>query len=239
MKIRLGNNYNIISGQITGQADNELKPEIYNPSANISTEAKLLPLNNSINNRISFTASSENILARSADIITTGIEKLQKGGHFMEFCVVDLLGMWIPRIWQNLLRNREELGHLNYKAGAEETIREILTGPSMFIIPLFFLALSNKFFGAASRVRFDMAERFNAVFSQVCEKSPLNILKNPETLKKAFYGNMLDKILEPYKLSTCEQKQYKTLLVGYLKKLESKPDLWKWNSRIFKQPESF
>lgn len=66
---------------------------------------------------------------------------IEKAGFFVEFLIVDAISMIAPRICVGLNRDKDKLGHFNYKAGAEEAGREILSGPSMNLIPMGILAL--------------------------------------------------------------------------------------------------
>ena len=45
---------------------------------------------------------------------------IENNGFLGEFLSIDTFGMMAPRTGQGYLRNRKELGHLNYKAGREE-----------------------------------------------------------------------------------------------------------------------
>lgn len=75
---------------------------------------------------------------------TSGIFKwIEKKGFFVEFLIVDTLSMIVPRIWIGLNRDKDKIGHYNYKAGAEEAGRECLSGPSMNLIPMGILALAS------------------------------------------------------------------------------------------------
>jgi hypothetical protein len=101
-------------------------------------------------------AVEKSFMHKVSHIIDKTMRGIESGGFFAEFLVLDVLGMMGPRTIQAYLRNKDELGHLNHKAGREEAIREVLTGPSFFVVPLAFLALSNKLFGSATKVKVDV-----------------------------------------------------------------------------------
>lgn len=65
---------------------------------------------------------------------------IDNSSFFVEFLIIDTLSMVLPRVAVGLNRDKEQLGHLNYKAGAEELGREALSGPSMNLIPMATLA---------------------------------------------------------------------------------------------------
>lgn len=74
------------------------------------------------------------------DGATKAFKFIDNGGFFIEFLIVDTISLILPRIWIGLNRDKEELGHFNYKAGKEEAGREVLSGPSMNLIPMGILA---------------------------------------------------------------------------------------------------
>lgn len=121
-----------------------------------------------------------------ANGLVSTIAFIENNGFAGEFFTVDGLGMMGPRTVQAYTRNRKELGHLNYKAGAEEAIREFLTGPSMFLIPVSFMLLSGKLFGRASKLNVNTLKEFGKVSKEV--------LKNSENVPK-FKTNFYDKAL--------------------------------------------
>lgn len=76
---------------------------------------------------------------------TRAMETVIDGNFLVNFLVVDALSMIIPRIVIGLLRDKDKTGKLNYKAGAEEAGREVISGPSMMFIPMAIVAGYKKF----------------------------------------------------------------------------------------------
>lgn len=114
--------------------------------------------------------------------------KLEKGGFLFEFVFIDFVGLIVPRTVQAYNRNKKELGHPNYKAATEEFLREILTGPSMFLIPMVFLASSKKMFGPASQVKLDTLKKFKEITGKVIKDT-----KN-KNLAQNFYKEVVDRL---------------------------------------------
>jgi len=115
---------------------------------------------------------------------------VETGGFIAEFLLVDFIGMIIPRTVQAYNRNKEELGHPNYAAAKEEFTREILSGPSMFVIPMCCLLGARKMFGSASHVKIKMLKEFKEVTKSALEKTNAksgNIIDN-------FYTSLVDKL---------------------------------------------
>jgi len=125
--------------------------------------------------------------------------KIETGGFIVEFMVVDFAGMVIPRTYQAYHRNEKELGHPNYAAAKEEFTREILSGPSMFLIPFGFLAASKKMFGSSSHVKLDTLKKFKEitgqVFNKIATSHPTGALRNDSCgLAQNFYNKVVEKI---------------------------------------------
>lgn len=102
-----------------------------------------------------------------------------------EFLAVDLFGMITPRTAQGYTRNQEELGHLNYKAGTEELIRELLSGPAFFYVPAITIAAACKLADKSANIKRDTLNKFKNIFSNITKNVPnLSNIKNPEEQAK-------------------------------------------------------
>ncbi len=98
------------------------------------------------------------------------MQQIERGGFFAEFCIMDVCGMVLPRIYQGLHRNEKELGHLNYQAGAEEALREGITGPSMFLIPIIAVYLAGRMLGKGTRINSNLLAQFSDSFKSLGKK---------------------------------------------------------------------
>lgn len=114
--------------------------------------------------------------------LTFIMEKMENGGFLLEFLALDFFGMMIPRTYQAFTRNQEDLGHLNYKAGSEELIRELLTGPSMMFVPMIFMASSRKCFGASTQINEATHKQFKEVMEAGLE--PENLASTEQKAKE-------------------------------------------------------
>ena len=70
-----------------------------------------------VTNSIPHTAKAENVRRSQSfkgvasyigDANKSFIHYLEKGGFFAEFCIMDLCGLVLPRVWQGFNRNKEE-----------------------------------------------------------------------------------------------------------------------------------
>lgn len=102
----------------------------------------------------------------------TGLFKwIDKQGFFVEFLIVDTISMICPRVLVGLNRDRDKTGQYNYKAAAEEAGREILSGPSMNLIPMGILAAVSAF-KPASHMNKGTLGAFAELMNKVIDKSP-------------------------------------------------------------------
>lgn len=119
---------------------------------------------------------------------------IENNGFLGEFLAVDTTGMMGPRALQGYTRNMKELGHLNYKAGHEETIRELLSGPAFFYVPLSVLLLVSLLKGKAAKVD----TKTLAEFKSVMQKTALN-MKNAVETKKNFVKTIINDAFVDFK----------------------------------------
>ena len=118
---------------------------------------------------------------------------IEKNGFLGEFLAVDATGMMGPRALQGYTRNMEELGHLNYKAGHEETIRELLSGPAFFYVPLIVLSLASLLKGKAAKVDTKMLGEFKSVM-----KNTAVDMKNAVATKTNFVKTIVNDSFKDY-----------------------------------------
>ena len=70
------------------------------------------------------------------DIAVATMDFVDRGGLFASFTIQDMLGTNFPRTYVGLNRNKDVTGKYNFKEASEVALREFMTGPSMFIIPM-------------------------------------------------------------------------------------------------------
>lgn len=156
----------------------KLNPINYTNYQNINTERNTFKKNNAPS------------FGNAAVSLATFIESK---GFLGEFLAVDATGMAGPRAGQGFLRNRKELGHLNYKAGTEETIRELLSGPAFFFVPLGVLSAMSFLRGKTAKVN----TKTLAQFKNLMKKTPVD-LKNADLTKTNFVNTVADDIFKGY-----------------------------------------
>lgn len=126
---------------------------------------------------------------------------IEKGGYPASFIIQDGLGFIAPRVGKGLLRgselkdengnpildeNGKQKRELNWEYARKEGIREVITGPSAFIIPLGMLAFINKQFGRGNNVKLNYLDSFKKPFTDYA-KNNLEVIKNGNPDKGQFY----------------------------------------------------
>jgi hypothetical protein len=132
--------------------------------------------------------------------VVTVMDAIERGGFAASFISQDGIGMVAPRIYEGLNRNRQKdengkkTGPLNWEFARREGIREILSGPSAFLIPLGILSVIKKTSGTANNVRVDHINTLGNEFATYLSKNPAQI-SNPSELKKGYYAQVFENTL--------------------------------------------
>src|SRR5574344_1224733 len=121
------------------------------------------------------------------------MEAIGAGGVCASFVIQDFGGMGIPRVWRGLHRNEKETGHLNYSFATQEFLREAISGPATFAIPLAVLAMSSHASGKTVNVPATYIKTFGDNFTEYASKA--KDLSNKKVLKEGFYYDTVEKML--------------------------------------------
>ncbi|MBS4759640.1 MAG: hypothetical protein KHX03_02960 [Clostridium sp.] len=119
---------------------------------------------------------------------------IENNGFMGEFLTIDTVGMMAPRTAQGYTRNKEELGHLNYKAGREELVRELLSGPAYFYVPLAVLTIAGLLRGKSAKVSQKVLSSFKNIM-----KNTAGNLKETAALKNNFVNEFKKEAFGDYK----------------------------------------
>lgn len=131
---------------------------------------------------------------KGIDTIVIGtMDAIERGGLFASFTVQDVLGTILPRPLTGLSRNKKEnKGKKNTAFAIKELIREVVTGPSMFLIPMGILAVGKKFIGNAVNIPTRHIKGLGEIFKDSITETNLS---NPAELKKDFYTKTFKNML--------------------------------------------
>lgn len=142
--------------------------------------------------------------------VVTTMDAIDRGGLVASFLVQDFLGMNIPRTLTGLYRNTELTGQYNYQEAAEVAIREFVSGPTMFLVPMAMLWGIKRKFGKANDVPVKMIQAMGQEFQKTVAKHGTDTLKNNSAeMKKLFYtdvfrnifSNVYDQSINPDKIN--------------------------------------
>lgn len=112
-------------------------------------------------------------------------DAIENGGLAVSFTLQDMLGTNLPRPIMGLRRNKKEnKGEANKSFAAKELVREMTTGPSMFIIPGGMLAAAKKIFGHAVNVPAHVIKALSDIHLQAADIN--NTVDKQEFFKNAF-----------------------------------------------------
>ena len=140
-----------------------------------------------VNNNISF--------GNNANPVIVFMDAMNRGGFMASFIMQDFLGMAGPRVLTGIYRNHDKTGQLNWDFAKKEGIREILSGPSAFIIPAVMLGGIKKFAGSANNVPIDYIKGFGRTFADFAQNTSSDILTDVAKSKHGFYEKVFEKML--------------------------------------------
>ena len=143
---------------------------------------------NKANNNVSFKGAGNPVI--------TLMDAIDRGGFAASFIVQDFLGMAAPRIGTGMYRNHDQTGQLNWEFAKKEGIREILSGPSTFIIPGAMMYGIKKISGKANNVPIDFIDALGQTFTEYASNANNRaLLTNVPEAKQAIYTEYFKKIL--------------------------------------------
>ena len=132
-------------------------------------------------------------------------------GFAASFCIQDGLGFIAPRVGKGLFRggkkkhdengneildkNGQPKRELNWAYARKEGIREVITGPSAFVIPWLLLKGINKKFGSGNSVKLDYLDSFKNIFTRYAAENKAAIQAGNGD-KKVFYKEVYKSVLE-------------------------------------------
>ena len=146
---------------------------------------------------------------------------IENGGLAISFTLQDMLGTNLPRPIMGLKRNsKENKGEVNTNFAAKELVREMLTGPSMFVIPGIMLWAGKPIFGKSIDIPMNIIKSLGEIYAA----NPLIEQKEAAaTIKKPFYKNIFSRTSDKTNLQKVAGKKdfYKSAFAEILKRAKS------------------
>ncbi|MCI1273341.1 MAG: hypothetical protein LKG27_02775 [Clostridiaceae bacterium] len=134
------------------------------------------------------------------------MDSIERGGYIASFVSQDCVGMVAPRIYEGANRNKDKTGKYNWAFARREALRELLSGPSMFVIPLALFGAMNKKGWTANKVPVDRINVLGEKFARYAEDNKDLIKSDSAAAKKGFYNEVFRDLLT----KTTEQKVSET-----------------------------
>ena len=144
------------------------------------------------NNNQSQYKKRQNTSFKGVDSFCLGVANaVENGGLAVSFTMQDMAGTNFPRFLSGLFRNSSENnGEINVNFAMKEGVREFLTGPSMFLIPMGILAVAKKALGSAILIPSRVIKEFNNIHAQNAETY------TKDTAKQTFFKNTFTQIIK-------------------------------------------
>ncbi len=184
-------------GQNIGSANNKKQ-------SNINKNIQPYSTSNEVKQGVSFTGGMPNPVVGLMDFIAAG-------GYAAAFIIQDGLGFIAPRVYKGLRRggkkkldengnevldkNGKPKRELNWAYARKEGLREVITGPSAFLIPAAMLHFINKNHGRMNSVRLDYIDGFKKHFIDFAQKNKDAIITGNAD-KKSFYKSVFKDVIE-------------------------------------------
>lgn len=192
-----------------------VKPII--PSIDSNNNANKLQVNKVQNRPVYYSGkvaapqTSVSFQGAGANPIVGLMDFIEAGGYAASFILQDGLGFIAPRVGKGLVRGgkekKDENGNpvldkdgkpkheLNWAYARKEALREVITGPSAFVIPMGMLAVINRKFGSGNNVKLNYLDSFRTPFTNFA-KNNLDAIKTGTPDKAAFYEEVLKDTIE-------------------------------------------
>ena len=136
---------------------------------------------------------------------------IEQGGYAASFIIQDGIGFIAPRVGKGLLRgslktdengqpvldeNGKQKRELNWQLARKEFLREIITGPSAFLIPLAIFTGIKKWGNAGNNVKLNYINGFESPFAKFAKENAEALAKGKELDKAQFYKNVYSEVIE-------------------------------------------
>ncbi len=140
-----------------------------------------------------------------ADALIVGtMDAIERGGWAASFTVQDLLGTILPRPLTGLSRNKKENeGKKNTAFALKELIREVVTGPSMYVVPLGILVAGKKIVGQTVNTPAKLIDNLGGIFKDSVNNKNID---KPEEIIKTYYQKTFENMLST--ATNTENKHY-------------------------------
>ncbi len=148
-------------------------------------------------------------------------DAIYNGGFMFSFVAQDGFGMALPRVAEGINRRSvnpetgKKEGPYNWAFARREGIREILSGPSAFLIPSAILYFVKKYSGQANNVPVNMIQGLGANFVNYAAVNP-HTLNDVVKTKREFYQGVFKNVLNTTLKGQLEEGELNDLSKSYM-----------------------
>ena len=115
-------------------------------------------------------------------------QMVDKGGRAAQFTCEDMFGTNLPRMRQGLIAGKKYTGKYNWKAFIQESIREILTGPTMTFFPMIALICCKKMLGPSANTKVENINSLSDLMTGVQQGDKASVTND-------FFTKVIDDVL--------------------------------------------
>lgn len=181
---------------------------------NIAVNSSIRNYNEMPKDNVSFSGAISTGTNYLKNGLTEALKWIKSKGFIAEFLIIDTFSMIIPRICVGLDRDRDKTGKTNYKAGIEEAGREVISGPSMFFIPMA-VAWGIRKLAPASKILSKPLETMSSIMNETINNvKNIGSLTNKTDLDKAYAENLFDRVTKNFVLD--EKSSFKERFVNLI-----------------------
>ncbi len=174
----------------------------------------------------------------NSNIIVGTMDFIERGGFAASFCIQDFIGFIAPRVGKGLVRGskkKDENGNpvldekgkqvreYNWALARKELLRELITGPSAFVIPWAALKGINKV-ASGNNVKLNYINGFNNAFTDFASNN-LDAVKAGNAAKTGFYQNVFENVLENSLDGTLTKDEIKATAQDYAQRQVSREQI--------------
>ncbi len=173
-----------------------------------------------------------------SNVVVSTMDFIEKGGFAAAFCIQDFIGFIAPRVGKGLVRgskkkdengnpvldeNGKQVREYNWALARKELLRELITGPSAFVIPWAALKGINKV-ASGNNVKLNYINGFNNAFTDFVSGN-LDAVKDGNATKTGFYQNVFENVLENSLDGTMTKEEIKATAQDYAERLVSREQI--------------
>ncbi|MBD5402556.1 hypothetical protein HDR58_07135 [bacterium] len=188
-----------------------VKPIIASIDSHKNNNAQKIQIRQNAQPQVSKQNVQNNVSFGSGNMIVSMMDFIEAGGYAAAFIIQDGLGFIAPRVGKGLVRGGEEKldkdgnpildkngkpqRELNWAYARKEGLRELITGPSAFLIPYLMLKYISKKSGTGNNVKLNYLDSLSPTFTKFAKEN-IEGIKSGNANKANFYKHVFSDVIE-------------------------------------------